>query len=136
MSRFINKSLEESENLPGTGLDVRRAPAGWAPRGAHPFKTDLDIERLPPGKFATHDLIMNLAAYSYNILRWIDPIGLLGDISPVRHPAKRRRLRTVIQEPMYRAPRVIRSVQWTLRFSVHGPPYQAFRLTDQHLAHG
>ena len=87
-----------------------------AREGAHPFKTDLDIERLPSGKFATNDLIMSLAAYSYNILRWIGLIGLLGDISPVRHPAKRRR--------------------WTLRFSAHCPAYQAFRLTYQHLAYG
>jgi hypothetical protein len=28
------------------------------------FKTDLDIERLPSGKFATNDLIMTLSAYS------------------------------------------------------------------------
>jgi hypothetical protein len=31
------------------------------------FKTDLDIERLPSGKFATNDLIMTMAALSYNI---------------------------------------------------------------------
>ena len=35
------------------------------------FRTDLDIERLLPGKFATNDLIMTLSAYCYNILRWI-----------------------------------------------------------------
>jgi hypothetical protein len=33
------------------------------------FKTDLDIERLQPGKFATNDLIMTLSVYSYNIMR-------------------------------------------------------------------
>ena len=71
------------------------------------FKTDLDIERLPSGKFATNDLIMTLSAYSYNILRWIGLIGLIGNISPVRHPAKRRRIKTVIQELMYLAARVI-----------------------------
>ncbi len=60
------------------------------------FKTDLDIERLPSGKFATNDLIMTLNAYSYNILRWIGLIGLVGNISPVRDPTKRRRIKTVI----------------------------------------
>jgi hypothetical protein len=34
---------------------------------------------------------------SYNILRWIGLIGLLGEQSPVRHPAKRRRIKTVIR---------------------------------------
>lgn len=62
------------------------------------FKTDLDIERLPSGKFDTNDLIMTLAALGYNILRWIGLISLTGNISPVRHRAKRRRLKTVIQE--------------------------------------
>ena len=86
------------------------------------FKTDLDIERLPSGKFATNDLIMTLSAYSYNILRWIGLIGLLGDISPVRHPAKRRRIKTVIQELMYLAARVINTGRRIkLRFSNHCP---------------
>ena len=71
------------------------------------FKTDLDIERLPSGKFATNALIMTLATFSYNMLRWIGLISLVGDVSPVRHPAKRRRLRTVIQELMYLAARLI-----------------------------
>jgi len=71
------------------------------------FKTDLDLERLPSGKFATNDLIMTLSAYSYNILRWIGLIGLMEDISPVWHPAKRRRLKTVVQELMYLAVRLV-----------------------------
>ncbi len=33
------------------------------------FKTDLDLEHLPSGKFATNALIMSLAALTYNILR-------------------------------------------------------------------
>ena len=73
------------------------------------FKTDLDLERLPSGKFTTNDLVMSHAVLAYNILRWIGLVGLLGDISPVRHPAKRRRLRTVMQELMYLAARVVES---------------------------
>lgn len=84
------------------------------------FKTDLDLERLPSGKFNTNDLIMTLAATSYNMLRWIGLIGLTGTISPVRHPAKRRRLKTVIQELMYRAARLIATGRrLKLRFSRH-----------------
>jgi hypothetical protein len=30
-------------------------------------------------------------------------LGLTGEISPVKHPARRRRLRMVLQEVMYRA---------------------------------
>jgi hypothetical protein len=101
------------------------------------FKTDLDIERLPSGKFATNDLIMSLSAYSYNILRWIGLIGLLGEQSPVRHPAKRRRIKTVIQELMYLAARLIRSGRrLKLRFSQRCPGFIAFESTYAKLAVG
>lgn len=33
------------------------------------FKTDLDLERLPSGKFDTNDAILQLAAFAYNCLR-------------------------------------------------------------------
>lgn len=101
------------------------------------FKTDLDIERLPSGKFATNDLIMSLSAYSYNILRWIGLIGLLGEQSPIRHPAKRRRIKTVIQELMYLAARLIRSGhRLKLRFSQACPGFIAFESTYAKLAVG
>jgi hypothetical protein len=101
------------------------------------FKTDLDIERLPSGKFATNDLIMTLSAYSYNILRWIGLIGLLGNMSPVRHSAKRRRLRTVIQELMYLAARLVTTGrQMTLRFSKYCAGFSAFEATYGQLASG
>ncbi len=99
------------------------------------FKTDPDIERLPSGKFATNDLIMTLSAYSYNILRWIGLIGLLGDISPVRHSAKRRRIKTVMQELMYLAARVIRTGRrLKLRFSAACAGFKAFEATYAKLA--
>jgi hypothetical protein len=91
------------------------------------FKSDLDLERLPSGKFATNALIMALGSFAYNILRLIGQLGLLGEYSPVRHPAKRRRLRTVIQELMYLAARLISSTRrLRLRFSRHCPGFEAF----------
>jgi len=62
------------------------------------FKTDLDLERLPSGKFATNDLILSLAALAYNVLRLMGQSALLSEDAPVRHTAKRRRLMTVMQE--------------------------------------
>jgi hypothetical protein len=91
------------------------------------FKTDLDLERLPSGKFATNALIMALGAFAYNILRFIGQLGLLGEKSPVRHPGKRRRLKTVIQELIYLAGRLISSGhRLRLRFSRHCPAFPAF----------
>jgi hypothetical protein len=70
----------------------------------HPeLKTDLDLERLPSGKFDTNDAILHLAAFAYNCLRLMGQLGLTGEIAPIRHPAKRRRIKTVLQEIMYRA---------------------------------
>jgi hypothetical protein len=71
------------------------------------FKTDLDIERLPSGKFATNALVLACAVLAYNILRWIGQTALLGPDAPPRHRAKRRRIRTVMQEIIYLAARLI-----------------------------
>jgi hypothetical protein len=71
------------------------------------LKTDLDLERLPSGKFDTNDAILHLAMFAYNCLRFLGQLGLTGTLAPVRHPAKRRRLKTVLQEIMYRAARYI-----------------------------
>jgi hypothetical protein len=71
------------------------------------FKTDLDIERLPSGKFATNALVLACAQLAYNILRFLGQNGLLGPDAPPRHRAKRRRIRTVMQELMYLAARLI-----------------------------
>jgi hypothetical protein len=91
------------------------------------FKSDLDLERLPSGKFATNALIMALGSMAYNILRLIGQLGLLGEYSPVRHPAKRRRLKTVMQELIYLAARLVSSGRrLILRFSRHCPGFEAF----------
>jgi len=92
------------------------------------FKTDLDLERLPSGKFDTNTLVMALGAFIYNLLRWIGLAGLIGERSPVRHKAKRRRLRTVMQELIYLAAKFsVRSRQLRLRFSARCPAFDAFK---------
>ncbi len=101
------------------------------------LKTDLDIERLASGKFATNALLLALAGLAYNILRLIGQIGLLGDWAPVRHPAKRRRLKTVMQELMYLAARVLcTGRRLVLRFARHCPGFAAFDLVYGRLATG
>ena len=60
------------------------------------IKTDMDLERLPSGKFDTNELVLELAIIAYNILRMIgqESIGRRG--TETRHKVRRRRLRTVI----------------------------------------
>ena len=86
----------------------------YADHGTHEqfhaeFKTDLDLTRLPSGKFETNTLVCHLAALALNILRLMGQRGLLGSDGPVRHSAKRRRIKTVMQELIYRAGRLIDS---------------------------
>jgi len=71
------------------------------------IKSDLDLERLPSGKFDTNDCVLHLGAFAYNCLRLLGQLGLTGEIAPIRHPAKRRRLKTVLQEIMYRAAKFV-----------------------------
>ena len=101
-------------------IDAQQIIALYADHGTHEqfhaeFKSDLDLERLPSGKFDTNALVCRLAALAMSILRLMGQSGLLGPDAPVRHAAKRRRIKTVMQELIYRAGRLIRhSKQWTL----------------------
>ncbi|MGC8508252.1 MAG: IS1380 family transposase [Thiomonas sp.] len=84
----------------------------YADHGTHEqfhaeFKTDMDLERLPSGKFDTNYLVCQFAALTMNILRLLGQQGLLGPLAPIRHAARRRRMKTVMQELIYRAGRVI-----------------------------
>jgi hypothetical protein len=116
-------SLQES---PRSVID-RYAKHGTREQFHSEITTDLDRERLPSGKFDCNDLILQCALLAYNGLRLIGQLGLTGELSPVRHPAKRRRLRTVLQEIIYRAAQFIRKArQLVLDFGQHCPVFRAF----------
>ena len=101
------------------------------------FKTDLDIERLPSGKFATNAVVLACSVLAYNILRWLGQRGLTGPGSPVRHRAQRRRIRTVMQELMYLAARLIESGRrLTLAFDRRCVAARVFGQLYYHLAYG
>ena len=101
------------------------------------FKTDLDIEQLPSGKFATNALVLATSVLAYNILRWIGQNGLIKPGTSKRYQAKRRRIKTVMQELMYRAARVCktaRSIQ--LSFGKDCPVFSIMDKLYQRLAYG
>ena len=60
------------------------------------IKTDMDVERLPSGKFATNCLVLELMILAYNLLRMIGQESLKHR-PPQKRSVKRRRIRTVIQ---------------------------------------
>lgn len=60
------------------------------------IKTDMDLERLPSGKFDTNALVLELAMMAYNILRMIGQ-GTIGGRAPrQKRDVRRRRIHTVI----------------------------------------
>ena len=60
------------------------------------LKGELDLERLPSGKFNTNALVFQLGCLAYNVLRVLALKGKA--VFRYRHPSKRKRLKTVIQE--------------------------------------
>jgi len=88
------------------------------------LKTDMDLERLPSGKFATNDLILRLGMMAYNVLRLIGQAGLnenrklkKDQSAPLPKKVKRRRVGSVIRDFLYVAARFVRHARrWGLSF--------------------
>jgi hypothetical protein len=79
------------------------------------LKTEMDLERLPSGKFATNALMLSLGLVAYNVLRLCGQAALSEDQHlppeekmPLSKPVFRRRLRSVIHDLMYFAARLTR----------------------------
>ena len=94
------------------------------------FKSDMDLERLPSGKFDTNYLVCQLAAVALNLLRLIGQNTLNEPDAPMRHTAKRRRIKTVMQEMMFKAARMIKHAgRWVLGL---GSSDSGFTVFDRH----
>ena len=77
------------------------------------LKTDMDVERLPSGKFATNALVLELSMIAYNILRMIGQESLKHK-QPKKRKVRRRRLRTVISNLMLCASHLTRHARQTV----------------------
>jgi len=98
------------------------------------FKGDIDLERLPSGKFKTNQLVLHCALVAYNNLRLIGQFANESDALPLRKPAHRRRLKTIIQNLMYLSSRVVRHARrLKLSFGRHSPWFPVFRQVYLHL---
>ena len=104
----------------------------YADHGTHEqfhseFKTDMDLERLPSGKFDTNYLVCALAAVAMNLLRLIGQHTLHEPEAPMRHEAQRRRIRTVMQEMMFKAARMVHHArQWVLGLGKNDAAFTVF----------
>lgn len=96
-----------------TSLDLSDAEVVWlyedhgASEQFHSeLKGELDLERLPSGKLNTNALVFALGCLAYNLLR---VLGLKGKaVFRHRHPSKRKRLKTVVQELILLPARVLK----------------------------
>lgn len=98
------------------------------------FKSDMDLERLPSGKFKTNQLILHCGLFAYNQLRLIGQVANDGNDLPLRKPASRRRIKTVIQNLIYLAARIVRHARrYKLSFGAWSPWFPAFERVYHHL---
>jgi hypothetical protein len=97
-----------AEAFPAAALIRLYQERGTSEQFHSELKSDLDLERLPSGKFETNELVLALGALAYNLLRYIGQDTLIGPDAPPRKAARRRRIRTVLEEIIYKAVRLIR----------------------------
>ena len=101
------------------------------------IKSELDLERLPSGKFATNNLVLHFGLAAYNILRFIGQESLKVPDAPLRKKAQRRRIRTVIQNLITLASRLVyHARRYKLSFGHHCPWFLTFRRIYASLAAG
>ena len=91
------------------------------------LKSDMALERLPSSRFASNSLILHLAMLTSNMLRIIGQISLEesdpNELPGIRNKKVfRRRIRTVMQDLIYMAGRLVtRGRQWYLSFGQLNP---------------
>lgn len=92
------------------------------------LKSDMGIERLPSGKFATNALFLGLATIAFNCLRLIGQQTLrMTELLPRTYTVARRRLRSVMQDLIHVACKVVAHANRVyLKFGRNCPWYRAF----------
>lgn len=93
------------------------------------LKTDIGLERMPSGKFASNALLLSLGMLAFNCLRLIGQSALkLKKLLPRKFKVQRRRLKSVLQDLIYIACKRIRHAGRTiLDFGRNCPWYMVFR---------
>jgi hypothetical protein len=106
------------------------------------LKSDMGLERLPSGRFASNALILLLGALAYNMMRIIGQQSLLAmnetDKDQMPRPRQkkvtRRRIRTVMQDLMYMAGRLIHTGRrWLISLGQMNPLAELWVKIDRRL---
>ena len=94
----------------------------------------MDLERFPSGKFDTNQLVLHCALLAYNCLRLIGQTANESPSIPLRKPAQRRRLKTVIQNLIYLASRLVyHARRYKLSFGKWSPWFRSYRYVYRRL---
>jgi len=100
------------------------------------LKTDMGLERLPSGKFATNATLLLLAGVAFNILRTLGQEALRRpETLPVKLKIKRRRIASVMRDLIYIACKRVRHAgRLFLKFGRDCPWFRSFRSIYRSLA--
>lgn len=83
------------------------------------IKSELDLERLPSGKYETNGLVLHFGVFAYHLLRIIGQESLKKQDAPLKKTATRRRIRTVIQNMITMASKLVyQGRRWKQKVSV------------------
>ena len=93
------------------------------------LKTDMDIEKLPSGKFKTNALSLSLGTLAYNCLRILGQRALkMKDLLPRSFDVTRRRLRSVMQDLIYVGCKIVSHANSKiLKFGRHCPYFKVIQ---------
>jgi hypothetical protein len=92
------------------------------------IKTDMDLERLPSGDFNLNELVLVIGMLVYNILRFMGQLSLQKPDSPLKGGVQRRRVRTVMQNLIMIASKLVSHArQLYLKFGSESPWFKTFR---------
>jgi len=93
------------------------------------LKTDMDIEKLPSGKFKTNALFLSLGTLAYNCLRILGQRALkMKELLPRSFDVTRRRLRSVMQDLICVGCKIVSHANSKiLKFGRHCPYFNVIR---------
>lgn len=90
------------------------------------LKSDMNVERLPSGKFAVNAILLKLAMLSFNILRFIGQTALsFSESLPYETMSKRKRLRKVIDDLIRVAVKIVQHARQSFIRLWEGDPWLA-----------
>ena len=92
------------------------------------LKTDMDLERLPSRDFDLNELVLIIGMLTYNILRFMGQISLKKQDSPLKGGVQRRRIRTVMQNLIMIASKLVKHArQLFLKLGSESPWFHTFK---------